>query len=89
MFWDFHESKSPCTQKISSLAQKLTILGLKTFMGKMLILGTPFQPLCIDCSLYQKPDTANIQIKEKRNLGYKIFHAKKNSNFSHSYLVQS
>ena len=38
--------KYPCTQKISSLAQKLTILGLKNFMGKMLILGTPFQPLC-------------------------------------------
>ena len=47
MFWDFHESKKyPCTQKISSLALKLTILGLKNFLGKMLILGTPFQPLC-------------------------------------------
>ena len=47
MFWDFHESKRyPCTQKISSLALKLTILGLKNFLGKMLILGTPFQPLC-------------------------------------------
>ena len=46
MFWDFHESKRyPCTQKISSLALKLTILGLKNFLGKMLILGTPFQPL--------------------------------------------
>ena len=48
MFWDFHESKRyPCTQKISFLALKLTILGLKNFMGKMLILGTPFQPLCM------------------------------------------
>ena len=47
MFLDFHELKKyPCTQKISSLALKLTILGLKNFMGKMLILGTPFQPLC-------------------------------------------
>ena len=45
--WDFHDSeKYPCTQKISPLAQKLTILGLKNFMGKMMILGTPFQPLC-------------------------------------------
>ena len=47
MFWDFHKSKRyPCTLKIRYLALKLTILGLKNFMGRMLILGTPFQPLC-------------------------------------------
>jgi len=47
VLWDIYDSKQyPCTQKISSLAQKLTILGLKNFMGNMLILGTPFQPLC-------------------------------------------
>ena len=53
VFWDFHESKRyPCTQKISSLALKLTILGLKNFMGKILILGTPFQPLCYDTNVH-------------------------------------
>ena len=55
MFWDFHESKRyPCTQKISSLALKLTILGLKNFMGKMLILGTPFQPLCTGFTIFER-----------------------------------
>ena len=44
MLWDSHDLKRyPCTQKIRSLAQKLTYLGL----NKMLILGMGFQPLCI------------------------------------------
>ena len=41
VLWDFHDSKRyPCTQKIRSLAQKLTILWLNNFIGKMLIEGT-------------------------------------------------
>ena len=39
----FHESKKiSLYTKISSLAQKLTLLGLDNFMGKMLILGRGF-----------------------------------------------
>ena len=35
--------------KISSLAQYLTILRQNNFVGKILILGTRFQPLCSAC----------------------------------------
>ena len=47
VLWDVHNRKRyPCTQKIRSPGQKLTILGLNNFIGKMLILGTGFQSLC-------------------------------------------
>ena len=43
-----HESKKYCCmQKISSLAQKMAILGLILFSDKIMILVWGFQPLCI------------------------------------------
>ena len=36
-----------CTQKISTLAQELTNLQLLSLLTIMLILGYPFQPLCM------------------------------------------
>ena len=66
---NFHDSKKyPCTQKISSLAEKLTILGLKNFMGKMLILGTPFQPLW-SIGTFCESASSNLDLTYQTRLG--------------------
>ena len=56
LLYFYNSEKYHRTQKISSLAQKLILSGLNNFMGKLLILGWGFQPLCSSSIHYTVSD---------------------------------